>query len=237
MHKKEDQQPSKDHAVSKILETQDGSHTVISNHFGAAYHSKFGAIQESKHVFLQAGLLPFLKIKNTISILEMGFGTGLNALMTFLEVQNLSTIVDYVSLEAYPLKMEEIHPLNYSELLGISADILHQMHACAWGKKIGISKDFSLTKHHTLFQDFQTNTTFDLIYYDAFAPEAQPELWDTPLLRKMFELLAPNGVLVTYCAKGYVKRNLKAVGFTVESIPGPPGKREMTRAIKYLPND
>ena len=220
---------------AQVVETKDGSHTVISSHFGEAYHSRFGAIQESKHVFLQAGLSPILlRNDDRITILEIGFGTGLNAVLTYLETKDLTKDIQYDTLEAYPLKMDEIKKLNYPQILNLPAPIWDKIHESPWETNIALNANFHLKKHHLLFQDFEAKESYDLIYYDAFAPEAQPELWDIPILKTMYNALANNGILVTYCAKGYVKRNLKAVGFTIESIPGPPGKREMTRAIKTI---
>ena len=216
----------------QIIETKDGSHSVISKHFGEAYHSKFGAIQESKHVFIKAGLSLFLNKKKEISILEIGFGTGLNALLTFLETKKQPISIRYDTLEAFPLNLTEITALNYPSLLGITPEIWKRIHESPWENEIPLSTRFSLSKHQILFQEFTTKKHYDLIYYDAFAPEAQPELWDIPILQNMYNFLNDDGILVTYCAKGYVKRNLKSVGFTIENIPGPPGKREMTRAIK-----
>lgn len=224
----------KEEKKARIIETKDGSHTVISSHFGEAYHSKFGAIQESKHVFLQAGLLPILNKRSRVSILEIGFGTGLNAVLTYLETRGLPVHIQYDTIEAYPLEPEAIEALNYPQLLDLSPTIWTKIHTTDWEEDILLSANFQFKKHHLLFQEFDLKKQYDLIYYDAFAPEAQPELWDIPILTKMFDFLVKGGILVTYCAKGYVKRNLKAVGFTIESIPGPPGKREMTRAVKPI---
>ncbi len=222
---------------ARIVETEDGSHTVISPQFGEAYHSKYGAIQESRHVFLQAGLHPLLHKKEEIAILEIGFGTGLNALLTWLGTKEQPVNVHYDALEAYPIPKETVENLNYPDILDVEINIWNKLHSFSWGSAILLADNFRLVKHRVLFQKFRSARLYDLIYFDAFAPEAQPELWDIPMMRSMYNCLHFDGVLVTYCAKGYVKRNLKSVGFTVESIPGPPGKREMTRAIKMKMNE
>ncbi|MFQ5446549.1 MAG: tRNA (5-methylaminomethyl-2-thiouridine)(34)-methyltransferase MnmD [Desulfobacterales bacterium] len=217
-----------------LIETQDGSQSVLSEEFGVTYHSKYGAVQESRHVFIEEGL--FLKTigKKYLSILEMGFGTGLNAFLTLVEAEKLNISVHYCGVEKEPLKPEIINALQYPEFLD-AADKEAQfkaLHQSSWNEEVAITDYFSLCKLHQPFSQVELCAKYDLVYYDAFSPNVQPEFWEEPMLRKVFEALLPKGVLVTYCAKGSFKRALKAVGFEVEALPGPPGKREMTRATK-----
>jgi tRNA U34 5-methylaminomethyl-2-thiouridine-forming methyltransferase MnmC len=217
-----------------LLKTQDGSHTVFSGEFNESYHSKYGAVQESRHVFIEAGLFFKSIQQREIKILEMGFGTGLNALLTFLEAARLGLAIRYEAVEAYPLPVEFHGQLNYPELLGNEqlTEVFQQIHQAEWEKEIPISDPFCLLKHRERFEEFEPSTGFDLVYFDAFAPTVQPELWSLEMMRKMFAALKPGGLMVSYCAKGAFKRALKDAGFKVEALQGPPGKREMTRAIK-----
>ncbi len=217
----------------EIIITQDGSSSVMCGIHGVTYHSKYGAIQESKHVFINAALLPQLRVKNSISILEMGFGTGLNTLLT---LQNTDkNKVFYTTLESNPLVEKDWKKLNYPSLIDSKLEKdFQQIHQSNWGVKSTINSNFELLKLNTNLEDWAPTDKYDIIYFDAFAPTSQPELWTKEIFQKLFNTLHPNGVLVTYCAKGVVKRTLKEVGFTVESIPGPPGKREMTRGIRVV---
>ncbi|MCB0638013.1 MAG: tRNA (5-methylaminomethyl-2-thiouridine)(34)-methyltransferase MnmD [Lewinella sp.] len=217
----------------QLFETQDGSHSLFSERFGVSYHSKYGAIQETRHVFIEAGLHYQLPTHPQLSVLEMGFGTGLNALMTALATSGRAQVY-YETIEAYPLNAAEAAQLNFGQLLpGEQAQqLLEQLHQSPWETDVQLASDFVLHKRQALLEDVTFTRAFDLVYYDAFAPGAQPELWEHDMLRKIVEAMAPGGVFVTYCAKGAVKRSLKQLGLTVESPPGPPGKREMTRAIK-----
>ena len=217
-----------------LFETQDGSHSLFSKEYGVSYHSKYGAIQETQHVFINAGLRLKAIEQTEISILEIGFGTGLNAYMTIFESEKRGLTIDYVGVEAYPVSKEITQQLNYAKQVNQpeSQAIFDTIHDIEWDVPHSINEHFRLTKVNKRFEELDYVSKFDLIYFDAFAPTSQPELWEIPLLTIMFNALKPNGVLVTYCAKGQFKRNLKAVGFTIEAIPGPPGKREMTRAIK-----
>lgn len=218
-----------------IFETQDGSHSIFSEEFKVSYHSKYGAVRETQHVFIDAALRFKAVLKKDIRILEMGFGTGLNALMTYLEAQKRNLYIDYTTVEAYPINNVQVSLLNYNEVLGVSeADkhCLQRLHSAPWNVKYAISDNFTLLKLHTFFETVEFKEEFDIIYFDAFAPNAQPHLWEEPLLKKMYNALLPEGILTTYCAKGEVKRTLKAVGFEIERLQGPPGKREMTRAVK-----
>lgn len=228
---------SDDAANDEIFVTQDGSHSITASRFGVSYHSKYGAITESRHVFIQAGLYPLLlNTPAKISILEMGFGTGLNALLTFHETAHRQVQVYYESIEGFPISIQAAQNLNYPQLIDVNDaelnEVFTQMHQMPWEKEIALGPHFDLLKRLGNLEELQFTPQFDLIYFDAFAPSAQPELWTAPIMQKMYDALKPGGVLVTYCAKGEFKRTLKAVGFTVERLPGPPGKREMTKAVK-----
>lgn len=216
----------------EIIQTQDGSTTIHLEEWNESYHSKHGAIQEAKHVFIKNGLSLF---KNkTVTILEIGFGTGLNAFISFLEAQKMNQIIDYVGVEAYPVAPEEILSMNYVDELEAQDQlaIFEKMHHSDWNEKNDLSQDFSLTKRKQFFQDIDDVAQFDLIYFDAFGYRVQPELWSTAIFQKMYDALKENGVLVTYAARGVVKRSMIEVGFKVEKLEGPPGKREMFRAFK-----
>jgi tRNA U34 5-methylaminomethyl-2-thiouridine-forming methyltransferase MnmC len=221
--------------MERILQsTADGSHTIAIPEMQVTYHSKHGAIQESMHVFIEAGLKPVLAQGHTgINLLEMGFGTGLNALLTAMYSPEKQTI-QYVAIEAYPIEDSISGSLNYCELLNAPElePVFRKMHAAAWSKPIAITPSFTLLKIQGRLQDYQPVQKFNLVYFDAFAPNAQPELWTTEIFTRLYNTLEEEGILVTYCSKGDVRRALIAAGFTVEKIPGPPGKREMLRAIK-----
>lgn len=219
---------------TRIFETQDGSHSIFSEKYGVSYHSKYGAIQESQHVFIEAGLYEVALSKKHIRVLEIGMGTGLNTFMTYLESNQRNFSIYYETVEAFPITAEEAKQLNYAQLLNAKEEetIFQRIHQEDWGKTIQLSPKFTLKKVLDHFEHLNYQKQFDLIYFDAFAPTAQPELWDKKILNIMFEALVSGGVWVSYCAKGSVKRQLKALGFRIEAIAGPPGKREMTRAIK-----
>lgn len=215
-----------------IIKTSDGSHSLLSGQLGVAYHSRHGAVQETRHVFIEAGLLHHRE-RSALRVLEVGFGTGLNAFMTLLSTQHRDVEVTYETIEAFPITTATAEALNFAEVLGVPenrAEFL-RLHTSVWGKAI-IFNNFTFIKHRTRLENFSSSEQFDVIYFDAFAPNAQPELWEVPIFEQLYELLQPGGVLTTYCAKGVVKRTLRAVGFEVQALPGPPGKREMTRAIR-----
>ncbi len=223
--------------MPQLLLTNDGSHTLHHAELNETYHSKHGAIQESEHVFIKAGLQYYLgknPLKTEINILEVGFGTGLNALLTFLAAEKSGCKINYTTLEAFPLHTEIINQLNYPGLLpGTNAEsIFSQLHICPWEKMLLLGNNFSFQKLKTTLQSYTTVTLYDIIFFDAFAPGVQPELWTTEIFDKLYRQMCKNAVLVTYCAKGDVRRNLLQVGFMVERLPGPPGKREMLRARK-----
>ncbi|CAN5370796.1 tRNA (5-methylaminomethyl-2-thiouridine)(34)-methyltransferase MnmD [soil metagenome] len=215
----------------KIILTEDGSSTIYNSELNQHYHSIHGAIQESQHVFMKMGFEEIIKSKSEISILEIGFGTGLNAFLVLLE----SLKVVYTSLEAFPLEEKEFTLLNYAEQLNVpekQSDFL-KLHSSPWEIPISINENFTINKKKVKLEDFIfDNNSFDLIFFDAFSPEVQPELWTEEIFRKIFSATKPKGILVTYCAKGQVRRNMIAAGFSVERLEGPPGKREMLRGRK-----
>jgi tRNA U34 5-methylaminomethyl-2-thiouridine-forming methyltransferase MnmC len=217
---------------SKIIVTEDNSKTLLIPELNETYHSTKGAITEALHVFIKEGL--HYIGKQDISIFEMGFGTGLNALVTLKTSISKSFKVDYYCVEAYPVSVEDAMAMEYLKALklGELEASFKEMHTAPEKTKIDIHDNFYFTKYLSKIEDTTLSKKFDLIYYDAFGPKVQAELWDTPVLSQMFDILEAGGALVTYCAQGQFKRNLKKVGFEVESIPGPPGKREMTRAVK-----
>jgi tRNA U34 5-methylaminomethyl-2-thiouridine-forming methyltransferase MnmC len=215
-----------------IIQTRDGSTTIHIEGWDECYHSRFGAIQEAQHVFIKNGLSLFEN--KSISILEIGFGTGLNAFITFLESQKLNQKIDYVGVEAYPVSADEVVSMNYVSELNAEneSEIFKKMHQCNWDEQIILRKDFLFTKRQLFFAEIDDVEMFDLIYFDAFGFDFQPELWSTAIFQKMYTALRAKGVLVTYAARGVVKRSMIEVGFTVEKLEGPPGKREMFRAKK-----
>ena len=217
----------------EIVKTRDGSNTIFVPEFDETYHSTHGAIQESLHVFIRGGL-KFKTELNDINVLEVGFGTGLNALLSFVDSLDTNKNIKYTTLEAYPLKWDIVSKLNYIDLIcnGKYSAIYKKMHTCDWESFYVLSPYFKLRKQNTKLQDILFENEFDVIYFDAFAPRVQPELWTERVFTLMYIALKPGGVLVTYCAKGSVKRSLIKVGFDLQSIPGPPGKREISRAIK-----
>jgi tRNA U34 5-methylaminomethyl-2-thiouridine-forming methyltransferase MnmC len=218
----------------EIIQTSDGSTTIHIPEWKESYHSKHGAIQEANHVFIKNGLSLFEG--KDIAIMEIGFGTGLNAFITFLESSKLKQNIDYVGVEAYPVSNEELAAMNYVAELGVTSQqsIFDLMHQSNWEEKCIIDGHFDLTKRKQFFDNIVDENYFDLIYFDAFGYHVQPDLWSTEIFRKMYNALKDNGVLVTYAARGVVKRSMIEVGFTVEKLAGPPGKREMFRATKKI---
>ena len=216
----------------EILTTNDGSTTIHLPEWDESYHSKHGAIQEAYHVFIKNGLSLFEE--KSVSILEIGFGTGLNAFITYLESQKEKQTIDYVGVEAYPVEVEEALQMNYVSELNASneIEIFNTMHKSNWEEKHQISSHFSLTKRKQFFQDISDVNTFDLIYFDAFGFRVQPELWSLEIFQKMYTALKPNGVLVTYACRSSIKKAMLECGFKVEKLPGAPGKREMLRGTK-----
>ena len=216
----------------EIIQTSDGSTTIHLPEWNESYHSKHGAIQEAKHVFINNGLSLFEG--KPVSILEIGFGTGLNAFITYIESQKHQQSINYVGIEAYPISSEEVLKMNYVSELNAEPEraVFELMHHCDWEKETRLSGYYHLTKRKQFFDAISDEKCFDLIYFDAFGYRVQPELWSTEIFKKMYDSLKNKGVLVTYAARGVVKRSLQEVGFTVEKLEGPPGKREMFRATK-----
>ncbi len=220
----------------EIVTTADGSKTIHLPELNEHYHSKHGAVNEAKHVFIETGLHHVLG-KHTydpLKILEIGFGTGLNAFITFLEAEKINQMIDYVGIEAYPVHYDEAILMKYPETLFAEQKeiVFDTMHKVKWEQKEKVSSTFTLTKRKQLFAEINDNDCFNLIYFDAFGARVQPELWTVDIFKKMYTALRSNGVLVTYSAKGSVRRAMQEVGFVVERLPGPPGKREMLRATK-----
>ena len=233
--------------INRVLKTTgDGSHTFFVPELDEHYHSTNGAIQEANHVFIKAGLrhisksldIPQSQDIQEIWILEIGFGTGLNAMLTLLEAEKCSVKVFYHSLELYPIPPEKAAKLNYCGQLGLqrnNRERFMQLHTLPWERHLIISPNFTLYKQKVDFSkpsDFKTPSLFNLIYFDAFAPEKQPNMWTEEIFNRLYLLCRDEATLTTYCAKGAVRRMLQAAGFVVERLPGPPGKREMLRAQK-----
>ena len=218
----------------EIIQTLDGSTTIHLKEWDECYHSKHGAIQEAKHVFIQNGLSLFPN--QSVSILEIGFGTGLNAFITLLESQKLHQSIHYVGVEAYPVNAAEVIAMNYvTELNAISDEALFKkMHESNWDEKVVLHPEFELIKRKQFFHEIDAIEEFDLIYFDAFAAIHQPEMWTTEALEKVCRYLKPSGVFVTYAITGNLKRSMKSLGFAIEKAPGAPGKREMLRAVKLV---
>ena len=217
----------------EIIKTGDGSTTIHLPEWDEHYHSKHGAIQEARHVFIDKGLKE-LAGRQKISILEVGFGTGLNCLVTWEEAKKNSSSISYTGVEAYPVAPEEVKLLNFAESVNEAGaeDFFEKIHAVSWETYNNITDNFSLIKQQKFFQDIADVEKYDLIYFDAFGARVQPDLWTPEIFAKMFKALKDQGILVTYAAKGSVRRAMLEVGFLVEKLPGPPGKREMLRARK-----
>lgn len=216
----------------QLMLTSDGSHTAVNKAFDKTYHSIHGAAQESQRVYIELGLLPsFEKFPDAeLRVFEMGFGTGLNALLTAKEASRLQRQVNYTAIDAYPLSQEDARQLNFDALFHTL--FLPVLHESPWNRAVSVTPHFRLTKVEQRLQDWQTTERFHLIYYDAFAPTAQPELWETGIFEQMAHLLLPGGLLTTYCSKSYVQRNMRAAGLIVEKHAGPLHKRDVLRAIK-----
>jgi tRNA U34 5-methylaminomethyl-2-thiouridine-forming methyltransferase MnmC len=218
---------------TEIRQTKDGSTTLFVPELNEHYHSINGALQESLHVFIRAGLEQALQQQSRVRVLEVGFGTGLNALLSLQHVLGQPAAVQYDTLEKYPLSWDLIRDMHFEKFIlnPELMDYLPQLHQAPWEQAVALLPNFTLQK---IQADLQTHALpgqyYHLIYFDAFAPEKQPELWTDEIFRKLYEALLPGGMLVSYCAKGSFKRSLKAAGFRLEALPGPAGKREMTRA-------
>ncbi len=218
----------------EIVKSSDGSNTLFSNIIGEHYHSTFGAKQESEHIFINSGLIFLANNIKCIKIFEVGFGTGLNAILTYIASKNLNLKIEYHSIESYPLDINIIKKLDYNKLFDeMQIETFYKIHNVEWDKLIEIDNNFSIKKIKNKIEEYDFNEVkFDLIYFDAFSREKQPELWSYDIINKISKNTNLNGVFVTYSCNGDLKRNLKSLGFKIEKIPGPIGKREILRAIK-----
>jgi len=211
--------------------TEDGSHTLFVPDLNEHYHSTHGAIQEAMHVYINAGFR-FCE-KDPIHILEIGFGTGLNCFLTLAETLKQNRKVVYHSIELYPVQKDQINHLNYTNQVDFSdKDIFTKLHSADWNREVNITTNFILNKLQADLRLFDFPAKYDLIYFDAFAPDIQPELWTQDIFEKLYKCLNTDAILTTYSTKGIVKRALRAAGFEVKRLPGPPGKRQMLRAKK-----
>lgn len=217
--------------LNQIVNTEDGSHTIYVPELNEHYHSVHGAVQESTHIFLNNG---FEACKaDPVYILEIGFGTGLNALLTAIRCMSGNRKVYYTTIENHPLKVEITGSLNYFEYAGENGEeIFHLIHAVPWNQREIICENFYIEKIENDFTKIHLSGKYDLIYFDAFGPDKQPEMWTKEMFSGIASVTNKDGILVTYSAKGEVKRSLKACGFEVTLLPGPPGKRQMIRAVK-----
>ena len=216
----------------EIIITSDGSTSIHLPEWEESYHSKHGAIQEAQHVFIKNGLS--LCKGQSVSVLEIGFGTGLNAFITFIESQKSNQNIEYVGVEGFPVSAEEVVQMNYVNQLNANQfeSEFKMMHTSDWEKNVTISEHFRLTKRKQLFNEINDKNQFDIIYFDAFGYRVQPELWSVEIFAKIFEALKEGGILVTYACRGPIKNAMKEAGFQIEKLAGPPGKREMLRGRK-----
>lgn len=218
----------------KIIITGDGSHTLLNESLNETYHSVHGAIRESMHVFIDHGIAYAYDVNpRPLSVFEVGFGTGLNALLTARFAREKQSKVAYTSVEAFPLERQVWSQLNYPMLLNMPEEF-KSMHHASWNEWQYVDEYFSFFKWKTSLHEVSSNTEhYDVIYLDAFAPSRQPEMWDRDILKKLAGMLNQQGVIVTYCAKGQLKRDFASFGLTVETLHGPPGKKEMVRVKNF----
>ena len=219
----------------KIITTKDGSHSLLVPALNEQYHSIHGAKQEAEHVFLKMGLedssIQNHSKSNSISVFEVGFGTGLNALLSAKWAKLNNKRIEYTSIEKHPVSKEEFKQLNYGELLG-EVEMYNKISNAKWGDFVSVNDLLKLRKIELDLILDELPIGFDVIYFDAFAPNKQPELWEVFVFKKLYEIMNPNAVLVTYCCQGQARRNMIESGFKVEKVQGPPGKREMLKARK-----
>ena len=215
--------------MNSIKKTSDGSSTIFVEELNEHYHSIHGAYNEAIHVFIKSGIEYYNQ--KDIKIFEVGFGTGLNACLSAEHAKENNINIEYHSIEKYPVEQELIQQLNYPEIVG-NQEIFNKIHSVNWNQCEEVHELFSLKKIQNDLKSFSCEEQFDIIYFDAFAPEKQENMWSIEVFKKMIEILKRDGVLVTYCAKGSIRRRMVEVGFKVDRIPGPPGKREMLRATK-----
>ena len=219
----------------QLITTSDGSHSLLNSELNETYHSVHGALRESIHVFIKHGLEFFAGQNSlvTIHIFEVGFGTGLNALLTLEYALKQGCQIHYTSVEAFPIDHTTARSLNYPDALSMTdaREYFERLHAAPWDVEAVIAPGFTLLKKKTSLQEITLMPEYDVIYFDAFAPSKQPEMWELSVLEKVRNAIKPGGVFVTYCAKGQLKRDLKTLGLVVETLPGPPGKKEMVRGV------
>lgn len=216
----------------KVIQTNDGSSSIFVPELNENYHSTHGALQESKHVFLKKGL-EFVTKKN-LAIFEVGFGTGLNTLLTYFEGERLGLKIRYHTVEKYPVNPQELNSLNYPSMIeqDSASAVFDKMHDAEWGEELALSESFALRKIKSDLKLMELPAMYDLVYFDAFAPNKQENMWSEEIFLKLYKAMNPSGLLVTYCAKGSVRRTMIAAGFDVQRTEGPPGKREMLQAFK-----
>lgn len=214
----------------KITQTADKSSTLYSSQFEEHYHSVNGAVSESLHIFIDAGF-NFID-KNEINVLEIGFGTGLNAILTYEQAKLSEKIIFYDAIELYPAEFDVIKKLNFHETANINNEVFLQMHKLSWNEKHKITQDFIFRKVQNDLLKIDFANKYDLIYFDAFSPETQPEMWTEKVFTKIYNSMNTGGILTTYSSKGIVKQALRNSGFTVKRLPGPKGKRHILRAVK-----
>ncbi|QJD78305.1 tRNA (5-methylaminomethyl-2-thiouridine)(34)-methyltransferase MnmD [Spirosoma rhododendri] len=216
----------------RVAMTADGSHTLVNGDFEKSYHSVYGALQESQRVYIELGLLPAFERfpANPITLFEMGFGSGLNALLTLREAEQHQRPVHYVAIDTDPVPSSETQQLNFDQLLGTHH--LDALHEAPWNTVVAITPYFTLEKRQSRLQDFDTDQRFHLVYFDAFSPTSQPELWEADMFGKLAGFLLPGGLLTTYCSKSVVQRAMRTAGLTVEKHSGPHYKRNVLRAVK-----
>lgn len=215
----------------KLITTNDGSHTIYVPELDEHYHSVHGAVQESEFIFIRNGL-HFCKA-NPVNIFEAGFGTGLNALLTAMQSFSGTRLINYTAIEKNPLPENMISVLNYHNFTGPgSKEVFDSIHSIGWDTEKKICSNFNLKKINGDLTTLNIKGKYDLIYFDAFSPDKQPEMWTSHIFAMIANITIKKGILVTYCVKGEVKRNLKSCGFNVSLLPGPPGKRQILRAIK-----
>ncbi|MBN4065784.1 tRNA (5-methylaminomethyl-2-thiouridine)(34)-methyltransferase MnmD [Candidatus Amoebophilus asiaticus] len=218
----------------ELIVTEDGSHTLYNKDLGDYYHSTYGAIQESLHVYIKSGLKMIEEDLDTINILEIGMGTGLNVFLTYLDAYKTNKKIHYTTLETSPLEISLAEQLNYVNLLNANEhdQVFRKIHELPWNEESSLGNNFTLNKMKESLVNVNLPGKFNLVFYDAFAPDIQPELWGSDVFRKVYDCMLESSILVTYCAKGSVKRSMKNIGFKIEIIQGALGKREMIRAWK-----
>lgn len=229
-------QGAKEKYAPEVVSTGDGSHTLFIPALGEHYHSFHSSVREAYHVYVEAGLEWVLeRVQGEVEVFEVGFGTGLNALVTALTAKEAGRSVHFNSIELYPLEPQMCSALNYCKHIedAAASKIFESLHAAQWNEQAAIHSNFSLFKFQDDFMKWTPESNaYHLILFDAFGFRAQEELWSVDIFRKCLSMLKPGGALVTYASKGLVRRNMLEAGFLVEKLPGPPGKREMVRAVK-----